>query len=149
MAKVVTTKSGDRVKVTVPRMKPGQVYAGAEWYGCMNSFQRAVIARSKVLGGVYLVCRESELNLAYNLRTVFSKLLAGKRVVRFTMPGGGKRHGSKHVIYQFKGRDAAVKKFAELNQTVLDFNQNERERAKKFAAAVRRGDANEALRYAD
>lgn len=133
----------------VPNLKVGQAFRGAEWAGCSNSFNRARIVRSSYFGGFYIVGNEADIDSAMSIQKVFSKLFSGKRVVRWTSPGGGKRKGTKHVVYQFKTRSAAVAKFNELNDVVLAFNAKERERAAKYAAAVKAGDFGTAWQNSD
>jgi hypothetical protein len=124
----------------VPYLKPGQGFRGPENYGCINSGRQARISHLKITG-TYLVGWDVDVfeSMTRNRKNTMTQILDGKRTI----------HGYRYKVWQYKGRAAAVKKFHELNQKVLDFNESERERVRKYDDAVRRGDMTEAMRYAE
>ena len=128
-----------------PNIKPGQAVCGAEWYGCSNTFRRAKMTR--LLDGTYVVGYESDLQTALNVRSYLTRLLDAKRKGKRTFTWTERK--AKYSVHMLKTRAAAVKKFAELNQTVLDFNAEQRDRAAKAAAAWKRGNVTEAMKYTD
>jgi hypothetical protein len=134
--------------VKIPALRKGNGFLGVEHFGCMNSGRRAAIYRAK-FADVFIVGYQSDVQRAVNRTASVDQVLKGKRVIRWTEPGGGKRNGSKYVVYAFKGRTAAVAKFHELNDAVLTWNASERARVAAHRRAVRLGDMDEALRTAD
>ena len=123
----------------IPKLKLGQGYLGAEFAGCINSGQRAVMFRSKVWKS-YLVGTESDLYDVRNTRAGVNALAEGKRSIQV---------GSGRKVYQFKSRQAAVTKFRQINQRVLDYNAAARERASKAAEAAKNGDFGTAWQLSD
>jgi len=123
----------------VPRLARGRCFVGVEHFGCVNTGRRVAIYRAKFVD-VYVVGYELEVDRAVKFGRAVDQILAGKRVIRWSEPGGGKRNGTKYEVYAFKSRAAAVAKFQAMNARVVAWNAAERERHDAYRDAVRRGD---------
>jgi len=115
-------------EVKVPRLGKGRGVLGAEWHGCCNSGNRALILHHHT--GVYIVGTEYDVSTVRSTVQGVNAIYDRKRTIKV---GAG-------TVKVFKGRAAAVKAFHALNQKVLDFNVRERDNNRKYREAIASGD---------
>lgn len=130
------------VNAKVKRLNPGTGFGGPEFYGCSNSGQRPIIRRmTRKNGGLFIVGPQSQCDFGF----------APKEYREFAVGGGGTKRSigkGPSQIWRFRSRSAAIAKFTELCNKVLEFNERERSEERKYSAALKSSDPRVAINAA-
>lgn len=135
----VTNEFGAR---SVPRLKPGQGFKGPEPVGCFNTGTAPCIFRSKIDGVGYLVGPEICIQDARDAFCFFN--MKGKRTWR---PRDSKLKWK--VVYRFRSRGGAVKKFVELVNARMEERRKDRREISELKKRAANLDMDAVLKLGD
>ena len=115
-------------EITVPRLKTNQGLLGPEWLGCINSGRRPLIY--KTINKTYLVGYQFDVE---RCRENYLWITEPGRKLQYKSRGKGKKRTEicHTPVWHLKGRAAAIKKFHEMSQVVMDSNGRELEASLK------------------
>ena len=103
----------------VPRLKPGWMFKGPEFTGCFNTGKRPVIFRLGSEGYDYKYIVGPQLDVELNLVKIYMNLRKGFKGRKMTV-------GDNDMVWAYKTRNSALKKFNEMRQVVVDYNEREK-----------------------